>query len=480
MFRSLFTRLMVTYFVIILSALFILGILLSSFSQNYIMETRMEELMREGQAVSQYIGLYLTGLIDTRTLHYQYQIIDRFLGVTIWVTDSRGYIWSSHNSTQLEEVDWENEKLTVDEFVQVLEGNTITRVGRFGESFPVPVMTVGMPLKINDKIGGTIFLHSPIQGINRTLQETYRSIWRSAFISSFLSIFFLYFMTRRITRPLIQMNMISREIATGNFKRRVQVKTKDEVGHLAMNFNAMADALEKLEVMRRSFVANVSHELKSPLTSMRGYIQGVLDHTISREEQDEYLNIVLEETDRMNRLINDLLDLSQIQAGQFSMEFMTLDINETIRRVLIAREDRINERKMDVEVDFDQEVRLVVGDPDRLQQVVINLLDNCIKFNREGGLITLKTWLYKDKVFVKIADQGPGIPKEEAVHIWEPFYQIDKSRSKQKGGTGLGLSIVKKIIEGHGQEIWLNSEEGKGSAFIFSLKAAKKPDPKFE
>ncbi|NLU36975.1 MAG: cell wall metabolism sensor histidine kinase WalK [Clostridiales bacterium] len=474
MFRSLFVRQMASYLVIILSALAILGVLLYSFFQNYLMETRTEELIREGKAISQYIEYYLSDLIDSRTLHYQYQVIDRFLGVTIWVTDARGNIWSSHNSSQLDSVEWENQKLTVDEFVQVLQGNTITRVGRFGESFPTPVLTVGMPLKINDKIGGTIFLHSPIKGINRTLRDTYISFWRSAIISSVLSIIISYFITRLITNPLIEINIVSREIARGNFKRRVKVKTKDEIGQLAMSFNAMADSLEKLELMRRSFVANVSHELKSPLTSMRGYIQGVLDHTISREEQDKYLAVALEETDRMNRLINDLLDLSQIQTGQFSMDIKTLDINETIRRVLIACEERINEKGMDVQVEFDQEVLLAEGDPDRIKQVIINLLDNAIKFNREGGLITLKTWQHKDTVYVKIADQGPGIPEEEMAHIWEPFYQIDKSRSREKGGTGLGLSIVKKIIEGHGQNIWLNSEEGKGSAFIFSLKSVKK------
>ena len=176
--------------------------------------------MREGQAVSQYIGLYLTGLIDTRTLHYQYQIIDRFLGVTIWVTDSRGYIWSSHNSTQLEEVDWENEKLTVDEFVQVLEGNTITRVGRFGESFPVPVMMVGM-LKINDKIRHLSAF--PIQGINRTLQETHRSIGAPPSSPLFCPSSCIY--DPRITRPLIQMNMISRKSQQETLKA-VQVKPR--------------------------------------------------------------------------------------------------------------------------------------------------------------------------------------------------------------------------------------------------------------
>lgn len=452
----------------------VLGILLSTFFKSYIMETRKEELIREGSAISQYVGLYLTGLIDTRVLHYQYQIIDRFLGTTIWVTDERGNIWSSHNSTQLEEVDWENQKVSVDEFVQVLDGNTITLEGRFGESFPEPMLTVGMPLKLNNSIRGTIFLHSPIQGLNRTIMNTYNSIWRSAILTSILSLLLSFIISGRFSRPLTEMNVISREIATGNFKRRVKVRTKDEVGQLAVNFNAMADSLEKLESMRRSFVANVSHELRSPLTSMKGYIQGVLDHTIPVEDQDKYLRIALDETERMNRLINELMDLSRIETGQFSIDIKVVDINEIIRRVLISKEDRINDKGMEVEVDFEKDIFMVVGDPDRLQQVIINLLDNAIKFNREGGLLTFKTWLFKDNVYVKIADQGPGIAKDEIPHLWEPFYQIDKSRTRNKEGTGLGLPIVKKIIEAHEQNIWLNSEEGKGSAFIFSLKAVKK------
>lgn len=452
----------------------VLGILLSTFFKSYIMETRKEELIREGSAISQYVGLYLTGLIDTRVLHYQYQIIDRFLGTTIWVTDERGNIWSSHNSTQLEEVDWENQKVSVDEFVQVLDGNTITLEGRFGESFPEPMLTVGMPLKLNNSIRGTIFLHSPIQGLNRTIMNTYNSIWRSAILTSILSLLLSFIISGRFSRPLTEMNVISREIATGNFKRRVKVRTKDEVGQLAVNFNAMADSLEKLESMRRSFVANVSHELRSPLTSMKGYIQGVLDHTIPVEDQDKYLRIALDETERMNRLINELMDLSRIETGQFSIDIKVVDINEIIRRVLISKEDRINDRGMEVEVDFEKDIFMIVGDPDRLQQVIINLLDNAIKFNREGGLLTFKTWLFKDNVYVKIADQGPGIAKDEIPHLWEPFYQIDKSRTRNKEGTGLGLPIVKKIIEAHEQNIWLNSEEGKGSAFIFSLKAVKK------
>ena len=473
MFKSLFIRLMVTYFIIILATLIALSILLSTFFQNYIMTTRTDELIREGDALSPYVELYVLGVIDNKTLVNYFKIIDRFLNTTIWITDELGYIWSSYSSSEIDAEKWKDQKLTVDEFVQVLEGNTIIRVGSFQERFTVPVLTVGMPLKINNKIKGTIFLHSPIREINSTLRDIYVNIWRAAFFSAILSMFLLYFISRRISKPLIQMNMISREIASGNFRRRVKVVTDDEVGQLSVNFNVMADSLEKLEVMRRSFVANVSHELRSPLTSMKGYIQGVLDKTIGLDEQDKYLKIALDETERMNRLINELLDLAQIESGQFSINVAVIDINETIRRILIAHEERINERSMDIEVDFEEEACLVEGDPDRLQQVIINLLDNAIKFNREGGLIYIKTWSHKDSIYVKIMDEGPGMPKEEVVHVWEPFYQIDKSRSQKKDGTGLGLAIVKNIIDEHGQSIWVNSEIGKGTAFIFSLKTAK-------
>lgn len=268
----------------------------------------------------------------------------------------------------------------------------------------------------------------------------------------------------------MEMNVISREFAKGNFKRRVDINTKDEIGQLAVNFNAMADSLENLENMRRSFVANVSHELRSPLTSIRGYIQGVLDETIPLEQSGKYLSIALDETRRLNKLINELLDLAQIESGQFPLTMTTFDINELIRRVLISQEERITSKDIDVNIDFQYEYYYVEGDRDRIQQVLYNLIDNAIKFNPEEGALGIKTWDYEDVVFVKISDQGPGIPKDEIRHIWERFYQVDKARSFKNGGTGLGLSIVKKIIEEHGQDIWINSKIGEGTEFIFSLK----------
>jgi signal transduction histidine kinase len=476
MFRSLFTRLMVTYFVIIVVTLIILGLLLSTFFLDYTYSKKTQELIREARELNPYIEMYSLGLINKGALYNYFTVIDRFLNTTVWVSDGLGYIWIAYSTSKEDEEKWKEQQLTEEEFIQVLKGNTITKTGKFGGRFDVPVLTIGVPLRINNKIRGAIFLHSPVQGIKRTLYDIYINIWWAAFVSAVLSIVLLYWTSRRVSKPLIQMNHISREFAQGNFKRRVKVVTKDETGQLAINFNAMADSLEQLELMRRSFVANVSHELRSPLTSIMGYIQGVLDKTIQWEEQDKYLEIALSEAQRLNKLINELLNLSQIESGQFPLKIAVFDVNEQLRRVLISQEERINKKNIEIEVDFQDEHCWVEGDPDRIQQVILNLVDNAIKYNYENGKLMLKTWKHREKAYVKIQDKGPGIPKEDIVHIWERFYQTDKSRSTKDRGTGLGLSIVKKIIEEHGQNIWVNSRVGVGTAFIFSLKAAKKPD----
>lgn len=474
MFKSLFSRLVITYFIIILVTITVLGVILSSFFQDSIFTRRAEELRREATDLNPYIEMYALGVLDEWYLYNYFKIADRYKDTTIWVVDEMGYIWLSYSSSAEETEKWKEQQLTAKEFAQILDGETIIKEGKFGERFPVPVLTVGVPFTIKNNIAGAVFLHSPVQEIEGAIRETYKSIWIAAVISAILSSILLFFTSKFISRPLLEMNQISREFAKGNFKKRVNIKSRDEVGQLALNFNAMADSLENLENMRRSFVANVSHELRSPLTSIRGYIQGVLDRTIPAEKSEQYLSVVLDETNRLNKLINELLDLAQIEAGHFPLTVDKFEINELIRRVLISQEERITVKDIEVAIDFEEEHYYVEADRDRIQQVLYNLIDNAIKFNPDGGTLEIRTWRYEEIVFVKIKDQGPGMAKDEIRHIWDRFYQIDKSRSFQKGGTGLGLSIVKKIIEEHGQDVWVNSKIDEGTEFIFSLKLSDK------
>ncbi len=474
MFRSLFTRLMVTYMVIMLITLITLSLFLSSALQRYVIRTTEEELIREARELNRHYELYDRGWVSREYMELISDGITSYENTSIWVVRVVGDIGLLQFQYNPKGADYEMEitPFSKEEIINVLRGNIIKNIGKFGERFSVPVLTVGIPLKISGSIKGAIFFHTPIEEINLVLYDIYADIWKATLFSAVLAVVLLYWTSRRISKPLSQMSEVSREIASGNYKRRVNVSSRDETGQLALSFNAMADSLERLEDMRRTFVANVSHELRSPLTSMRGYIQGVLDKTFDPEEQEKYLTIALEETERLNKLINELLDLSQIESGQFPLNIQVFDINEQIRRLIIAQEEKINAKEIDVEIDFQSNKCMVKADPDRIKQVIINLLDNAIKFNRHQGKIIIKTWKNRGKVYVKIQDQGIGIPKEEIANIWDRFYQVEKSRSGRERGTGLGLSIVKKIIEEHQENIWVNSSLGKGSAFIFSLEAS--------
>lgn len=474
MFRSLFTRLMVTYMVIMLITLITLSLFLSSALQRYVIRTTEEELIREARELNRHYELYDRGWVSREYMELISDGITSYENTSIWVVRVVGDIGLLQFQYNPKGSDYEMEitPFSKEEIINVLRGNIIKNIGKFGERFSVPVLTVGIPLKISGSIKGAIFFHTPIEEINLVLYDIYADIWKATLFSAVLAVVLLYWTSRRISKPLSQMSEVSREIASGNYKRRVNVSSRDETGQLALSFNAMADSLERLEDMRRTFVANVSHELRSPLTSMRGYIQGVLDKTFDPEEQEKYLTIALEETERLNKLINELLDLSQIESGQFPLNIQVFDINEQIRRLIIAQEEKINAKEIDVEIDFQSNKCMVKADPDRIKQVIINLLDNAIKFNRHQGKIIIKTWKNRGKVYVKIQDQGIGIPKEEIANIWDRFYQVEKSRSGRERGTGLGLSIVKKIIEEHQENIWVNSSLGKGSAFIFSLEAS--------
>ena len=246
--------------------------------------------------------------------------------------------------------------------------------------------------------------------------------------------------------------------------------SRDEIGQLAQSFDQMAVALQNIEEMRRDFIANVSHELRTPMTSIRGFIEGILDGTIPPERQSYYLTIVRDETDRLNRLVNNLLDLARMEAGELELRPRVVNINEIIRVCIIKLENLITSKQIQVEANFDDENVFVSADPDAIERVIYNLVHNAIKFTPEGGSIAIGTVRKKDTVEISVKDTGIGIDPNDMDMIWDRFYKADKSRSKDKVGTGLGLAIVKNIINEHNQQIWVESEPGKGTKFTFTLR----------
>ncbi len=282
-----------------------------------------------------------------------------------------------------------------------------------------------------------------------------------------------YYMSYRVIHPFVEMNHAVQCYSRGDFSTRIPVDGKDEAAQLGRSLNEMAEQLRGLEDTRRSFVANVSHELRSPLTSMKGFLEAMQDGTIPQEEYPQYIDIVLNETRRMVTLVNDLLDLARIESGTIKLNFEVFDINELIRRTLLTFEARLNENEMEMEVRFAQEQCSVFADPAQIGQVLRNLIDNAIKYSPKGRALQISTYSMRKTVYVTVRDNGIGIPQEDVPHVFDRFYKVEKAHTPApQMGSGLGLSIVKRIIEQHGQSITVRSARGRGTQFTFTLERA--------
>ncbi|MGI6123677.1 MAG: ATP-binding protein [Acetivibrionales bacterium] len=329
----------------------------------------------------------------------------------------------------------------------------------------------------NMEASGVILIHSKVPSIYQLKTSIIIIFIVSGLVGCIIALLFVTLLTKRITKPINQMKLAARRVASGEFSERISTKGKDEIAELSESFNNMIAALENLEKMRRDFIGNVSHELRTPLTTIKGFIEGILDGVIPTEKQGSYLAIVLDETRRMQDLVNDLLSLAKMQAGEVSLNITDFDINELTRRCVISLQQMFIEKNLEFQADFETERMFVSADIDAIQRVIINLLHNAVKFTPQDGKIRVKTYTDRDKVFVAVEDNGKGIPKEDLPNIFERFYKTDKSRSADRSGVGLGLAIARNIIVSHNETIKVESEEGSGSVFTFSLRRTSVSEP---
>jgi len=279
----------------------------------------------------------------------------------------------------------------------------------------------------------------------------------------------IYAMTYRITKPLKSMSEASKAMARGDFSRRIPVMSDDEIGELSMSFNMMTNNLAQLEGMRRSFVANVSHELKTPMTTIGGFIDGILDGTIDKEKQSYYLSIVSQEVKRLSRLVHSMLSMARLESGEFKLKPELFDLSGLLCTIVISQEQRIEKLNLNITgLDELQNVS-VTADKDLIHQVIYNLVDNAIKFNKEGGEIRFSLTAEGKNAVLTVTNSGDGIPHTDMPFVFERFYKVDKSRSASKNSTGLGLYIVKTIVTAHGGSITVSGRENEFTSFRVSL-----------
>lgn len=337
-----------------------------------------------------------------------------------------------------------------------------------------PMFTVAVPWTDNGTVLGAVFIQTAAQTVYATYSGFALKVFAAAFGTCVLAAIAVFFMTRQIIAPLRVMAQMAGEMAQGKFDRRVPVTGSSETRELATAFNLMATQLDALEQTRRDFVANVSHELRSPMTSMQGFLQGMLDGTIPAAEQRQYMQIVLDETRRLSKLVGSLLNLSRMENSQTALAYSDFDLHECIRRVIIANMSQLDDKHMDLQLSFEDEPMFVHADADQIEQVLVNLLSNAIKYTPDGGHIAIDTKQEGAITRVTVRDDGEGISPEDAPYIFDRFYKADKAHTVGKG-TGLGLSICKCIMDKHGQSLRLLSTE-KGAAFEFTLESGHAPE----
>ena len=323
---------------------------------------------------------------------------------------------------------------------------------------------------INDETAAFVVGMQPVkESLQPYVLAVLKMFGISALITSIVALVAVYFMTYEMTKPLRQMAEATKRYAEGDFSMRVHVNGRNEMADLANAFNTMARDLASLESSRRSFVANVSHELKTPMTTIGGFIDGILDGTIGEDKQKHYLQIVSDEVKRLSRLVVSMLNLSKIEAGELTLKRVDFDICEMIFHTILGFEQIIEQKQFEITGLDAMEPTTISGDKDMLTQVVYNLIDNAVKFTPEGGEIRFEVVRDTQNVYVTIRNSGKGIPPEELKHIFERFYKVDKSRSFDVKGAGLGLYLVKSIVEMHGGAVKADSVENQYTEFSFRL-----------
>ncbi|MBQ7139127.1 MAG: HAMP domain-containing histidine kinase [Clostridia bacterium] len=444
-------------------------------------ETVMETLRTEAREIA-YLAAQKRnslGIFDRRDSSQQQYIqwkateIYNKYGAYILVVDRTGRMMDNMNVAYADNPDFAKTldgKDIMDALRRVLAGEEIDlHVNVDGNDY----FTVGVPFVQASMVLGAVFMQTPAQVIEAGAAGLLLPVIGVAAAVSLFAGLVLFLILRQVLRPLNRLTDAARAMAEGDFAVRVpQEKSTREVEELSAAFNSMADELSQVEDSRREFVANVSHELRSPITAISGYIEGMRDGVIPPEEQDKYLSIVSDESKRLSHLIGELLALSRLERDDAAIECTDFDICDLLERVFLRRTGDLEKHGMDIDCDFDPEPCFVHADMARIDQVLVNLIDNAIKFTPDGGLITLRVRAESGLCTVTVQDNGVGVLPEDRPRIFERFFTADRAHTSGKG-PGLGLSICQRILEMHGQKIRL-LDTVAGAAFAFTLETAKK------
>lgn len=408
-------------------------------------------------------GLY-TNDTSLETVKLQLDMLSLYLNSVIQIINPSGrMVLSTDSPINVDDV------VMIEGFDPTITAGSYYNVGTFFDSYQENMLNIIAPITSEYKVRGYVVVNTSMASIEESCNSLLTISYITLGILFLLSLIILIFFTEIVYIPLRKITYATEQYASGNMHYEFQVESDDEIGYLAASLNYLAGEIARSEDDQKKFVANVSHDFRSPLTSVRGYLEAMLDGTIPPELHEKYLQIVLNETERLTKLTNSLLTLNNLNTKGILLDKTDFDINQVIRNTAASFEGTCKKRMIAIELILTGDAFYVNADMGKIQQVLYNLLDNAIKFSHHDSVIRIETSEKKSKLFVSVKDSGIGIPKDDLKMIWERFYKSDLSRGKDKKGTGLGLSIVKEILASHGEHINVISTEGVGTEFIFSL-----------
>lgn len=459
--------------------LFLIGIsilLVSTFSNQYLQSIFIKEkqnvLQEEANfLIKQYIKQTDSNHLITPSLqsaiHEKYQLSH----IQLWICKKDGTLLYTYPKLTKNILNSNVKKLLhlsssqLQNPIQKVENSSI---------FSSEMLTVGEPIFLNKEQVGFLFLHAPTSDLSSTLSQIKVIVYAGFLLLLFLIFLLLLNFSRRILFPLGEINHAAREYAKGNFETTIPVERHDEIGELVDSLHFMASELSKSEQYRKEFISNISHDFRSPLTSIKGYLEAMLDGTIPKELYERYLSVLLDETTRLTKLTEGLVALKTFNGNAPILHITSFDIIKAIKRTRNTLEGQCEKKNISIQISSPITYCMVDADKTKIQQVLYNLIDNAIKFSNSNGeiTITLKE-LGQHRISISVKDNGIGIPRSEQTRIWERFYKVDNSRGKDKKSHGIGLAITKEIIHAHNEQINLISTENVGSEFVFTLPKTK-------
>ena len=469
--KSSFSRSFSTIAAILLLALTVLGASFQMLVKEYLTQNTIADLQQDAAVIANLAAAYsIDGSLSSREFLLNLDVASQVSDADAVICDATGHVVFC--SDGLLACEHQGLQLNQDYLQKVLENGGDTATGMIRGFYSESRYVVSKPIVSAAGSNGIVIVSTPIAATTVILNKISNIFLTASVFVVLIAVMAVSIFTRRESKPLRDMAKVATAFGHGDLEARVRVEDgiSEEVEELALAFNNMASSLQKSEYQRQEFVANVSHELKTPMITISGYVDGILDGTIPAERHRHYLQIVSEETKRLSRLVRSMLDISQLQTQEGIPEEkkMHFDLTETLGQVLITFEKKINDKHLDVDVDMPEHPVCTIANRDYVTQVIYNLLDNAVKFCPEGKTIGLRIREGGNKVYISVSNEGQTIPPEELPLVFDRFHKLDKSRSLNKDGWGLGLYIVKTIVCSHGENISVTSRDGK-TEFTFTM-----------